>query len=387
MSFPRDGDDDLHVAAARRGSSSPLSAVFVAVSNTCDNFEVRLDGAMTVKEARDLVVSKLNVANSTPLMSPSIKMSLRGIQLVDDAAMLQEVVPADVFRDSERLHISVVNGSGTSGANLPKGLVAATRREEDAAMREQARAMEPMIDMMVRNPQFVDSMFASQPEIQQLIRSNPDMARELRNPEFLKNMILSQVDPDQKRQMSRTMQLQMAQIANIPGGTAMLERHMHSFMQQPAGRRSRADLQDATEEHARPDDQQQSNSEALPNPWGAAAAAPPLSTMPLPSIAQRTPPASLIPFPANHPPSTPYSSFPIPLSSLFPSGISSTSSQTATAAAVPHVRREFPDQLEILLDMGFEDLDLCMEALDVCNGDVDAAVCYIDDHKNSNSAP
>lgn len=351
-------------------TSSPLSAMFVVVCNACENFDIRLDGSMTVRDARALITSKLGSVGR----NATIKLSLRGIQLLDDNATLQQLAPSAVFRDQERLHVSVAVGGElrAAGADLPKGLLANSRREEDVAQREQARMMEPMIDMMVRNPQFVDSMFASQPEVQAMMRSNPEMARELRNPEVLKNMILSQIDPDQKRQMSRTMQLQMAQIANIPGGSAMLERHMNKFLQQPAGKRTRADLQDATEEHSRPDDHRQFNAEALPNPWSRAATSAPRNPLGL-GVPYSAP--TLTSPPPLRQTTPPHGEFLRLLSSLEPR--SGAAAASTAPPQPPPARREFPEQLDILLDMGFEDLELCQEALDVCNGDVDAAVCYM----------
>lgn len=343
-----------------------------------------------------------------------MKLSIRGVQLVDDCAKWHQI-PIDhkTIRAGEKLyaHFSSQRAAeNRAGVNIPNGAAgllfdgvpsggasASARKESDDAARAKARMMEPMIDAMVSNPRFVDSMIAMQPELKRLIDEHPHVEQELRNPETLKQMMMSQIDPDQRRQLNRTMQLQMAHLSNIPGGTAMLEKYMSRAMEQPEGKRSAADLRDVVEEHSRPDPALASNAAALPNPWARrqAEVAPPAAQGP-PAFPFRPPgwPPMSLPTEQSRAPLGGGSGWPffplqhggqpfVPQSVQRPQAASAPAASTSSRSVANEEEddTDYSAQLVTMLEMGFEDDEACLRALKACHGDIDAAVCFLDDER------
>lgn len=343
---------------------------YLVVTNLGDKFDLFIEPDTTIGDVRALVSAMCSrprdCVSDDQLV---IRLSVRGVQALDDSAAWETLkIDHASISNGEKLYASVICKplSAAAPANIPvgaSGLVStggSTKKEEEEQQRQQARMMEPMIDAMVSNPQFFDSMISMQPELQKLIRENPEAERELRNPETLKSLLMAQFDPDQKRQLSRTMQLQLAQISNIPGGTAAIERHMNSVLREPSARKTASDLHEASEAHARPNPNQNSNSAALPNPWQRTQQepqrfAPPAMALPRPSI----------PLPLFSSPSAPVGPS-LPVMEQVPP------SREAAASA-----EDYSAQLVTLLEMGFDDEDLCMKALQHTRGDIDAAVCFI----------
>ena len=131
---------------------------------------------------------------------------------------------------------------------------------------QQIRMMEPMIQMMASNPSMLSSM---SPELGRLLQEHPEAAREFSNPDTLREMFRAGIDPEARRDMDRSMQSQLSQIQNIPGGMGMLENMMGSVqrdLNQP-GPQTAADLTEASEERAMPTPGASSNTRAVPNPW------------------------------------------------------------------------------------------------------------------------
>lgn len=399
-------DDDQHVK----------KLALQVITNRGDKFQYVVEPHTTVQELRTIVQEMGGGGGS----SVTTKMSIRGLQLVDDHAKWAHLpLPHASMIDGEKLYVhfsSSAAAEGRNGGNIPQGASsflfdqagapagasASARKEAESAARARAAMMEPMLDAMVRNPAFVDNLIAMQPELKAMIREHPQVESELRNPETLKQIMMSQIDPDRRRDANRTMQLQLAQLSNIPGGTAMIERYMSKALQQPEGKRTVADLRDALEEHSKPDPTLSSNAAALPNPWDARTAAPaaPPAAFP-PSAAYLN--SALNPFggqnfqPQTHSASAQSHPSQSSLQQLFgamPRALP-TQTQPHSFAYVPPQQQDvlatssppldesgdadFSEQLVVLLEMGFEDDEACMRALKVCRGDIDAAVCFLAD--------
>lgn len=396
------------------------ATIFSVITNLGDKFDLGIDDEMTLGEVKTLVREISSIyerSNEFGVLDESnivVKLSVRGFQLTDDTARWCEL-PLDrkSISDGEKMfaHISVKSKDQqrSQGASVPVGasdLLAGRSgasmrdskrgREEEEAERQRARMMEPMIDMIASNPAFLEQLFASQPQLKKILDENPQAARELQNPETLKQLMMSQIDPDQRRQFNQAMQLQLAQISNTPGGTAMLERYMSGMMQEPEGKRKPCDVSETPEDSVRPNPQQSANDQALPNPWtasrhGSSAVS---STATLQNLFQHNNTA---------PQWSPSGSFPLPPSSnMFPMGQQfnpdlasmfsamfggpqrQTSQQEAARKASTPIDDDcdYSAGLVVLLEMGFEDTSLCEEALRKCKGDVDAAVCYIADRQS-----
>jgi hypothetical protein len=360
----------------------------VAVTNTAvaAKFELSVDDETTVGDVRAVVAATLGFDD---LEAVTIRLTLRGVQLADDGQVLSRSVRALV--DGEKLFVFVKEASaagaeaGTGGALLRHQALNA-KREEDA-QRQHAKMMEPMIASLAANPQILQGMLQSQPELQQLLRNNPDAAKELSNPETLKALMMSQLDPDARRRMYTSMEMQLAQVNAMPGGAAAIERAMNSVTRDldGPGRRTRADLSEISDERARPDPTKSANTEPLPNPWAARPLQGPTAVGP--SVASGVHPlvTGLPPWMATTAPSP--AALPAPVTSS--KNTQSDADQAANrsrrseegnpgAAAAADEDAKYQHQLRVLVDdMGFEDAELCKEALRHAKGDIDGAVEFI----------
>lgn len=391
----------------------PLS--LQVVTNRGEKFEFVVEPATTVGELRT-IVREMGGGTSGSSNSLATKMSIRGVQLIDDNAKWSQLpLPHSSMTDGEKLYVhfsSAAAAERRSGSNIPAGASnfmfdpngggappgasAAAKKEADNAARARARMMEPIVDSMVRNPAFVDSLISSQPELKSLIQEHPQVEQELRNPETLKQMLMSQIDPDKRKEVNRAMQLQLAQLSNVPGGTAMLERYMAKALEQPEGKRSAADLRDAVEEHSRPDPSLSSNDAALPNPWARSQSSVGAGMFPTTTGGRphATMPPSLPPFGAQAmwPPFPSVSNQQQNLQHLFralpqpPVTVREAPPVPPPLSLVPPERAEdddYSEQLVVLLEMGFEDDEACMRALRACHGNIDAAVCRLGDEADA----
>ena len=338
--------------------------LLVAVTNSnIGKFDVSVDDDTTVGDVRAIVAATLDYDD---VDDAGLRLSFRGIPLLDDnqlvIATLRPVEQERVF-----VHVPVRSGKaadvGTTSSSLRHQSLNAQREEE--AQRQQAKAMEPMIAALANNPGFIEGMMQSQPQLQQLLRNNPEAAKELSNPETLKSLMMAQLDPDARRRMYTAMEMQLAQVGAMPGGAAAIERAMNSVtrdLDRP-GKRTQADLSEISDERARPDPNKSANTEPLPNPWA-----------PQPQAAHAQPARLAGEFSASR---NPFAQLPAQLPAFSGGGISSGIPDTA-ALPSPYPGYDYSRQLRVLMeDMGFEDEALCREALRRSNGDIDGAVNYI----------
>lgn len=232
---------------------------------------------------------------------------------------------------------------------------------------------EMMAQMMTSNPAMIDMMIRSQPELAALARDNPEMLQELRNPNTMRDMIRAALDPEARRDMERSADLQLAQVASHPDGAALLQRTMGSVersLEDAANhgngggsgtrRRGREQVEDeetaaaVSELHVRTVEGAASNAASLPNPW-ARPSAPPVPS----SSAWHNAPAQAQPR---------------------ADSLATVSVPATVSSDVPPPRgapNDFPFAAQLLVltqDMGFTDTEVCKLALMEARGNVDAAV-------------
>ncbi|KAH9592977.1 Ubiquitin-associated domain [Trypanosoma melophagium] len=389
--------------------------LYQIVSNVCDAVELFIDDAMTVGEVRVLAGAMVGAEEDR-----HVAVTFQGHLLHDDglpwAALLRARPlppggPRKLF-----VHVSDRHPDGSAEAMRVALRAAAATREEERAGRDQARMMEPIIDMMVQNPRFMDAVLGADPAMKRILKGNPEMERMLRDPETLKSFIMAQMDPEQRRLMSRDLQLQMAQVSAIPGGEQLLERYVTSILQEldsDGDPTQRDTATEVDEEQARPDPNKEANCEALPNPWKQQSSSASSSSMQN-NLDWMGPNTDMTNFLLNNlggenPSGSGNSAFPSFLQllgnsslmsgdnpfatagSFVPQGVEASNRETmaqpsTTAPASEKTtdnaakdKTQWAAQLAMLKDMGFDDEALCLEALNETNGDVDAAVSFIVD--------
>ncbi|KAF5223364.1 hypothetical protein ECC02_003643 [Trypanosoma cruzi] len=374
--------------------------LFQIVSNVADKVDLFIEDEMTVGEVRVLIGQMIDADEKT------IRLTFQGHVLEDDKATwelilkmypLAEDTPRKLFvHVSERLR----TGSASMEA-LRAALVSASGQEDEKAARVQARLMEPVIDLMVKDPSMVEMMLSSHPGLKQMLEKHPELKSHVCDPETLKTLMMSQIDPDQRRSLNRGMGLQLAQLSALPGGEQLFEHLTSEYLNDMAALTEThvsSSSDNVDEAQARPDPTKEANSEALPNPWerqtsslqgasglnsvngntnnlfsafgglGASGGSMPFAGLPgnIASLGHTNPvtAASFLP--------------PRMLSSSHEGNHVPTTDPTHTREASANTG-EWASQLATLREMGFDNEALCLEALRASNGDIDGAVNYIAD--------
>jgi hypothetical protein len=364
------------------------------VSNVGDPFDFDVDTSPTAEGEEE---GPARVATTRVLLQEilgtgggHLKMIFRGKTLVDDQTW-DSLKP----HQNEKLFATVAAGDvqKSQGALIQRGDATARVVSQQMQEREElkrAEQMEPVVNALANNPAIVDMMLAQSPELKELIRRTPELERELRNPENLKMMMMSQLDPDRRREMNTSMQMQLAQLNTIPGGQAMLENYLGDLMHEHYAPKTAADRVMASEEHAKPVEGSTANNEPLPNPWaqpsnnrgrGATGATA--------SATSRQAAASSPNMGFEHgPPAFPFPPFMSP-SAFAPPAATTTPAVQQPVAPAPKKKLtreeaavQYAPQLQQLQeDFGFEDRQLCLDALIEADGDIESAVDWIATHQ------
>jgi len=246
-------------------SFAPIKLRVIAAAS--QDKTVSITGESTVGSVRAEVAALVGAADAS-----KVKLTLRGRALQDDDARWGELDA----RDGDKLYVAVDNSALARQAMNTHGSVhsASSRggNPMDALTGGSNGGPSPAISAMVDNmsPEMIEMMFNSVPELRNLERDHPDVAREMRDPETFRNIMRSQLDPTSRRAAENARGMQMAQLGATPGGWQMAERLMHSI-QRDDDREGAADDANGpaspTTSSAQPVAGQSANNEPLPNPW------------------------------------------------------------------------------------------------------------------------
>ena len=336
------------------------------ISNTCGIFDFAVEKDGTVGDTRVLLEAQILGEGD----SSRIKMTFRGQVLEKDDALWSSLNP----QPNESMYAVVVAARSVMPTGVPPG----ASLSSSGSSGEQARLMEPMVDAMVSNPGFLDMMIGMSPELKTMIEKHPEMKRHLQDPDMLKQIMRSQYDPMARRDMDRSLNSQMAQLNNIPGGMAMLEGMLGNMLREDQyGPKTQADKQMATEANSRPQEGASANTREAPNPW----ARQPANQPPFATSGAFNPNAGMRPSFGFPPMMPPFNFFSPPSIPPVPAAASSPAPLLPAALAQPPAV-DYSAQISILRDMGFDDDDLLKRALTASGGDVDAAVAFIDREQN-----
>ncbi|KPI88023.1 hypothetical protein ABL78_2899 [Leptomonas seymouri] len=404
------------------------------ISNRGHKTTLFIDDEMTVGDVRGVAAAMLDAPEDRVMT-----VSLAGKLLTDDsetwanlcARLFHNQQPAPMLR---KLFCNLTDKPVTetqSGEVMRMFASSEERKLEKEKERQSAETMEMMVESLSQNPALLESMLSMNPQIQKMQKKSPEVARMLKDPETLKTILLSSVNPERRREMERSAELQLAQISAMPGGQQAINHYTDQLMidseeeeteNERAIRIGTSAPSGANASLYTPDPTKDANSDPLPNPWAAASAgAPPAvaaAASPLRSLNGSLPatnPFGL--FAPPHPSATtgfPSPSFPSPSfgaqdpaamqammqmimqsmgnnNSASPLAAASAPLATQAAPAVPEghasvasapplSEEKLQAGLAALRDMGFEDESLCREALQATGGDVEGAVDYIAEH-------
>ncbi|KAK7201785.1 UBA/TS-N domain containing protein [Novymonas esmeraldas] len=394
------------------------------ISNKGEKVALFIDDEMTVADVKGVAAAMLDAPEDVVMT-----VSLNGKLLGNDGETWAEL-RGRLFRGLQplpmqrKLYCTVTDRPvvEVQSAEVLRMLPSKEEKKlEQERERANAAAMDSMVDSLADNPAFLQSMMSMNPMLAKMQKKSPEVARMLQDPETMRLLLKSSVNPERRREMERSLELQLAQISALPDGQQMINHYMNQFTddlddgdeQQPQP--SAASATEAGDTLNHPDPTKDAVNDPLPNPWAAAAAPAPAA-----SSATATPFAGPGGFPFGNPfaasafggaappgptsflgsgsASAPSASHSNPasmnamLASMMqamqatPSAPPPPAPAAATAPApAPHatVAEDVMQRgLSVLRDMGFDDEALCREALLACAGDAEAAVDYIAEHQS-----
>lgn len=328
--------------------------------------ELAISDDITVEEVRGLVRAILGVEDGL-----SIRLTCCGKQMLDSMGLWKDAMGPvlSISREGEMLKVYCFVSPATQEVGITAEAVryGGNRPMNNVEQQQLVEQMAPMADAIANNPALLRHMLES-------MGLNPDHAqvKELQNnKELIKRMVMASVDPDAKRSLVQESTLQLAQIEATQDGSYMLNSMMTKmagdsgmFLKKP---KAEMDVHDASEESCRPDPSGISAKEALPDPWSTPLVPPSAPAIPF----QANPLHRFAPQPSR-PPAV-VSRVPV-----LPAANARAQEVAPPAKPVVNPRELYADQLSQLQSFGFDDIDLCIEALQASHGDIGGAIDYID---------
>lgn len=179
----------------------------------------------------------------------------------------------------------------------------------------------PLMSTLTQNPEIMKQMVMSDPRIQRIVENNPEINQVFSDPRFMRQIMEMSSNPNALKELQRNQDRALANMEMLPGGFNALQRMYQTLA--PLEQQSDNNLEREEENNRRiaqrlnvqPVQQQILNSEPLPNPW-------------------------------------------------------------SPAPTRPQTAERYPNQLQSLVDMGFE-RSRAVQALEVTSGNLDEAVDYL----------
>lgn len=281
-----------------------IKQVQVPAGQSASEFPVDIDGSCTVEELKEQVAGRVGISKD------SIRLVCAG-RIWQDAFTIAsyEPSPGSIVHclnnpprqtpSSTEQTLSAPNpmaammGGTPSQASLQ---AAANSGDPMQQMMAQSQQMlmnnpemmqqimsSPMVQQMMSNPETVRAMMRMNPQLNQLMEQRPEVARLLEDPEVLQQSMRMMANPSLMREMTRNADRAIGQLDAMPGGHNALVR-AHEEIADPVfeaftgggSNQGTAEVNSYTQPT-----EGGPNNEALPNPWGPAAA--PASAAPAPA--------------------------------------------------------------------------------------------------------
>jgi len=138
----------------------------------------------------------------------------------------------------------------------------------------------PFVQSVMSNPEFIQSIYMSNPQFKKVIEKNPEMAQIFNDPEYLKQCMEIARNPEMMNEMLRNQDRAMNNLESIPGGFQALSSLYHT-VQSPLMDSLRPEQDKSTKEqneyyakkllNGKKLDKTKINNDALPNPWNLSA--------------------------------------------------------------------------------------------------------------------
>lgn len=146
----------------------------------------------------------------------------------------------------------------------------------------------PIMQSILNNPDIFRSLIAENPQIQQLVESNPELGHVLNDPEIIRQTMEMMRNPTMFQEMMRNHDQAIRNLQGIPGGQAALQR-LYQDVQEPllnsatnsfASNPFATLVDNSNSATSRSQRAGVENAEALPNPWDSSTGNNPSSNTP-----------------------------------------------------------------------------------------------------------
>jgi len=151
----------------------------------------------------------------------------------------------------------------------------------------------PMVQQLnqrlMNDPELLRGLIENNPQIQQVIESNPEVGHVLRDPSMLRQAMELSQNPELMREMMRNNDRTMSHIENMPGGFNFLRQQYENVVEPMQNAVRPPTQEDSTGNTADEPPSATPNSNPLPNPWAAPGSANRGSTNATPSASTSSP--------------------------------------------------------------------------------------------------
>lgn len=202
-----------------------------------------------VRELRQEIAKFAQSATNHPTSAAAIKLSFVGVTLQDEKERISHVVKR-ILKDRHlsnpsllKIFVSLDQNSRlvqqqqqndfptTTTTHLGNAMNGALRRDRENSssnnngeMNMSVEQADAMANMMASNPQMIEAMLNADPTMREMMRTNPEFARQMRDPDTLRQIFRGQFSRQGRVMQDNEQRAALSFIQNHPEGNALIER-------------------------------------------------------------------------------------------------------------------------------------------------------------------
>ncbi|KAI7823919.1 hypothetical protein BX661DRAFT_185935 [Kickxella alabastrina] len=211
---------------------------------------------LLLSERTEIPVDRMRLMHGSDILNDDHSLELCGITESGTALRLVQLAGAT------QNHPHNVNG--IASANAPPAMSSAA-----------ARGLNQSRQLILSNPQLVQTLMMANPQMREAIENNPELQHMMRDPQIMRQGLEAAQNPRLMEEMKRNNDRMLSNLETSPGGYAHIRRMYHN-VQEPLARAAedstRMPLDELNRRRARllgvtKPDASKVNTTPLPNPW------------------------------------------------------------------------------------------------------------------------
>ncbi|KAJ1898364.1 hypothetical protein LPJ66_002799 [Kickxella alabastrina] len=211
---------------------------------------------LLLSERTEIPVDRMRLMHGSDILNDDYSLELCGI--TESGIVLRLVQLAGATRNHPH------NVNGIASANAPPAMSSAA-----------ARGLNQSRQLILSNPQLVQTLMMANPQMREAIENNPELQHMMRDPQIMRQGLEAAQNPRLMEEMKRNNDRMLSNLETSPGGYAHIRRMYHN-VQEPLARAAedstRMPLDELNRRRARllgvtKPDASKVNTTPLPNPW------------------------------------------------------------------------------------------------------------------------